>query len=206
MDEKQKWNDRYQATEFAFGTEPNVFFKTWISRFNQGSILMPADGEGRNGVYAAEQGWKVTAFDLSVEGKSKALLLAKERGVALEYIVGDLEQLKFEHDHYDAIGLIYAHFTASKKSFFHQKLLQYLKPGGVMIFEAFSKEHLQYRLENPRVGGPTDLDTLYSKEEILVDFGNFEILHFSQDKIELDEGRYHVGKANVIRFVGKKTA
>lgn len=204
MDEKQKWNDRYQASEFAFGTQPNVFFKTWISRFNRGNILMPADGEGRNGVYAAEQGWNVTAFDLSDEGKVKAMLLAKEKGVGLDYIVSDLDQLEFAHDHYDVIGLIYAHFTASKKSLFHQKLRRYLKPGGVIIFEAFSKEHLKHRMQNPQVGGPTDLDTLYSKEEILIDFENFEILHLAQEEIILEEGKYHIGKANVIRFVGRK--
>ena len=111
----QKWDERYKDREFAYGKDPNIFFKEWLPQFEPGSILMPADGEGRNGVFAARLGWKVTSFDLSIEGQSKALLLAKENDVTLGYIVGDLEQLRFEKKAFDAIGLVYAHFSAEKK-------------------------------------------------------------------------------------------
>jgi SAM-dependent methyltransferase len=201
---KQKWDNRYKENEFAFGKEPNVFFKEWLLKLKSGNILLPADGEGRNGVYAAELGWHATSFDLSIEGKSKALHLAKEKNVSLKYIVGDFEDLDFDKETFDVIALVYAHFPANKKNTFHKKLNQYLRTGGVIIFEAFSKKHLAYRSNNPAVGGPDDINTLYSKEEILADFGDFEILLLQEEEVSLNEGRYHKGQGSVIRFVGKK--
>lgn len=200
----QQWDERYKDHEFAYGKEPNLFFKEWLPKFKPGSILMPADGEGRNGVFAARLGWKVTSLDLSVEGQAKALQLAKENGVALEYIVGDLEQLNFESETFDAIGLVYAHFSAEKKSILHKKLNDYLKPGGLIILEAFSKSHLHFNKLNPKVGGPKDINMLFSKEEINTDFGNYDVLMLEEEEILLNEGKFHIGKGSVIRFVGRK--
>jgi SAM-dependent methyltransferase len=200
----QKWDERYKDEAFAYGKEPNLFFKEWLEKFKPGSILMPADGEGRNGVFAAALGWKVTSFDQSIEGQSKALALAKEKGVALGYIVGDLEQLHFERESFDAIGLVYAHFAGDKKSVFHRQLDGYLRPGGVIIFEAFSKRHIDYNKLDPKVGGPKDIDMLYSTAEIMADLSNYEVLVLEETEILLNEGKYHNGKGSVIRFVGRK--
>lgn len=200
----QKWDERYKDTEFAYGTEPNVFFKEWLLKFEPGKILMPADGEGRNGVFAAQLNWNVTSFDLSSEGQLKALKLAKENKVTLEYIVGNLEHLEFEKNSFDAIGLIYAHFSAETKSKLHKKLDEYLKPGGIIIFEAFSKSHLDFKKANPKVGGPDNLNDLFSVSEILADFDHYEILLLEEKEIVLSEGKFHVGTGSVIRFVGKK--
>jgi len=200
----QKWDERYKDNEFAYGTEPNVFFKEWLLEFEPGKILMPADGEGRNGVFAAQLNWNVTSFDLSAEGQQKALKLAKENNVSLDYIVGDLEQLEFEKNYFDAIGLIYAHFSAETKSKLHKKLNDYLKPGGIVIFEAFSKRHLDLKKANPKVGGPDNSNDLFSTAEILADFEKFEILYLEEEEIILNEGKFHVGTGSVIRFVGKK--
>ena len=202
----QKWDERYKDQEFAYGKDPNLFFKEWLPKFEPGSILMPADGEGRNGVFAARLGWKVTSFDLSAEGQTKALQLAKENGVTLEYIVGDLEQLRFERETFDAIGLVYAHVEAEKKSIFHKKLNEYLKPGGIIILEAFSKRHIHFNKLDPKVGGPKDIDMLYSTAEILADFENYEVLLLVEEEIFLNEGQYHIGKGSVVRFVGRKAA
>jgi SAM-dependent methyltransferase len=203
-DYKNMWEERYKEKEFVYGKEPNVFFSEWLQKIESGSILMPADGEGRNGVFAAQLGWEVTSFDLSEEGKSKALELAKENNVTLEYIVGDLEQLSFKKESFDAIGLIYAHFAAEKKSFLHKKLNKYLKPGGIIIFEAFSKSHLFYNALDPKVGGPTAIDMLFSIVEIAAYFENYDTLLLEEKEIILEEGNYHIGKGSVIRFVGRK--
>ena len=203
-DYKNMWDNRYKENEFVYGKEPNLFFKEWIQKFEPGALLMPADGEGRNGVYAAQLGWKVTSSDLSEEGKSKALALAKEKNITLQYSVGDLEQLNFNVESFDAIGLIYAHFAAEKKSFLHKKLNEYVKPGGIIIFEAFSKLHLVYNERDPKVGGPKDIDMLFSIAEIAADFENYEILLLEEKEITLKEGKYHIGKGSVIRFVGRK--
>lgn len=201
---RDMWNARYEAENYAYGKDPNVFFADWIAKVLPGTILMPADGEGRNGVFAAQLGWQVTSFDMSEEGKRKALELAEERDTAIDYIVGDLKQLQFEEWSFDAIGLIYAHFTADEKSMLHKKLDHYLKPGGIIIFEAFSKQHLRFNAINPNVGGPTDLGMLFSMEEIIADFYNYDILLIEEVVVRLDEGKYHIGKGSVIRFVGRK--
>lgn len=195
-----KWDDRYRQPGFAYGKSPNQFFKEQLATLTPGRILMPADGEGRNGVYAATRGWQVTSTDLSTEGQTKALLLATELQTTLTYLTGDLEDLSFPPAAFDAIGLIYAHFLAEKKSLLHRQLNTYLKPGGIIIFEAFSKNHIA----NPQVGGPTDQDVLYSVEEIRDDFHNYEVLLLKEEEIELNEGMYHNGRGRVIRFVGRK--
>jgi SAM-dependent methyltransferase len=201
---KNMWEERYKETEFAYGKEPNLFFAAWLQKFEPKSILMPADGEGRNGVFAAQLGWEVTSFDLSEEGRLKTLELAKEMHVSLDYIVGDLEQLEFEKESFDAIGLIYAHFAAEKKSILHKKLNEYLKPGGIVIFEAFGKKHIDFNTLNPKVGGPKDINMLFSLAEIKADFENYDIVVLEEKEIILDEGKYHIGKGSVIRFVGIK--
>lgn len=201
---KAMWDKRYMDNDFVYGKEPNLFFKEWLRKLEPGNILMPADGEGRNGVFAAQLHWAVTSFDLSEEGKLKALELAKENNVILDYIVGDLEQLQFEPSSFDAIGLIYAHFSAEKKSILHKKLNDYLKPGGIIIFEAFSKLHILCNEQDPKVGGPKDINMLFSTAEIASDFDNYDILLLEEKEIILEEGKYHIGKGSVIRFVGRK--
>jgi SAM-dependent methyltransferase len=201
---KIMWDDRYKDESYAYGKKPNLFFAEQIEKLNPGSILMPADGEGRNGVYAAKLGWQVTSFDLSEEGKWKTLSLANEQNVIVDYFVGDFEHLQFENSTYDAIGLIYAHFPADKKSMFHRKLNNYLKPGGIVVFEAFGKNHLAYNSQNPKVGGPTASDMLFSMSEVIADFNNYDIMLLEEQEVSLDEGIYHIGKGSVIRFVGQK--
>lgn len=198
------WEERYKEPEFVYGKKPNVFFKKWLQKLEPGSLLMPADGEGRNGVFAAQLGWEVTSFDLSTEGKLKALELAKKQLVSINYVVGDLEQLQFEKESFDGIGLIYAHFAGEKKSTLHKKLNEYIKPGGFIIFEAFSKKHLHFNELDPKVGGPRDIDMLFSTSEIKADFKNYDIVLLEEKEIILKEGKYHIGKGSVIRFVGKK--
>ncbi len=201
---KEFWNDRYKNEAFAYGEEPNEFFKAQLTKLNAGKILLPAEGEGRNGVYAAKLGWEVTAFDISEEGKNKAEQLARKNKVTINYIVDAFNELKFEKEKYDAIGLIYAHFPPEDKSNFHKILNTYLKKGGMIIFEAFSKKHLKYNLDNPKAGGPKNEDILFSIEELRTDFDNYEILELSENEIELNEGLYHIGLGSVIRFVGRK--
>jgi SAM-dependent methyltransferase len=201
---KNMWEERYKNQDYAYGKEPNLFFAEWLQKLEPKSILMPADGEGRNGVFAAQLGWEVTSFDLSEEGKSKTLDLAKEMQVSLDYIVGNLEQLEFKKESFDAIGLIYAHFAAEKKSILHKKLNEYLKPGGIIIFEAFGKKHIDFNTLNSKVGGPKDINMLFSLAEIKADFENYEIVVLEEKEIILDEGKCHIGKGSVIRFVGIK--
>ncbi|WP_316634587.1 class I SAM-dependent methyltransferase [uncultured Flavobacterium sp.] len=200
----QRWDDRYSSEEFAYGEEPNNYFKEQIEKLNPGTILFPAEGEGRNAIYAAKLGWTVSAFDISEEGRNKALKLAEANNVKIDYQVGELETLDYYTEQFDAIALIYAHFPAEIKSEIHRTLEIYLRKDGIIIFEAFSKKHLEYLAINDKVGGPKDIGSLFSIEEIQSDFPNYEIIQLEEKEIELNEGLFHNGKGSVIRFIGRK--
>jgi SAM-dependent methyltransferase len=200
----QRWNDRYNQKEYAYGERPNNYLKEQLEKLKAGTILFPAEGEGRNAVFAAKLGWSVSAFDISIEGRKKAIQLAELNDVTIDYKVGELGELNYGKDQFDAIALIYAHFPADIKSAYHQQLDQYLKKGGLIIFEAFSKKHLEYISRNDKVGGPADIRMLFSIDELISDFPNYEIIELAEKEIELSEGLYHNGKGSVIRFVGRK--
>lgn len=200
----QRWDDRYKNEEFAYGEEPNNYFKEQIEKLNPSTILFPAEGEGRNAVFAAKLGWKAAAFDISEEGKNKAIQLAENNNVSIDYQVGELETLDFHENQFDAIALIYAHFPAEIKSQIHKQLDTLLSKNGIIIFEAFSKKHLEYLAINDKVGGPKDIESLFSTEEIKADFPNYEIIELEEKEIELNEGLFHNGTGSVIRFIGRK--
>ena len=199
-----RWNDRYSKEEFAYGEQPNNYLKEQLEKLAVGTILFPAEGEGRNAVFAAKLGWTVSAFDISAEGKKKALRLAAINNVTIDYQVGELQALNYKTEQFDAIALIYAHFPAEIKSIYHQTLGKYLRKGGFIIFEAFSKKHIDYNTANEKVGGPKDIAMLFSIDEIKSDFVNYEIIELVEKEIELSEGLFHNGKGSVIRFAGRK--
>ena len=201
---KEFWNSRYKIEESAYGYEPNEYFKKQLKKLKIGQILLPAEGEGRNAIFASKLGWIVSAFDMSEQGKFKAEKLAKENKVDIDYTVGEFEELKYQEEQFDAIGLIYAHFTAEKKSKYHKTLDTYLKKGGVIIFEAFSKSNLELNKKKINTNGPKDIDDLFSIDEIKKDFNNYEIVELKEETLNLDEGEYHKGIGSIIRFVGMK--
>ncbi len=199
-----RWDERYSSEEFAYGTEPNNYLREQLTRLTPGKILFPAEGEGRNAVFAATQGWQVSAFDISANGRNKALQLAEQQKTSIDYQVGELSTLNYQKEQFDAIALIYAHFPGNIKSSIHQILNQYLRKGGFIIFEAFSKSHLEYIAKNEKVGGPKDIESLFSIEEIKADFPDYDIIELAETEIELNEGLFHNGTGSVIRFVGQK--
>lgn len=202
--DKEYWDLRYKQDSYAYGKAPNLFFKEQIDFITPGTILLPADGEARNGVYAAVLGWEVTSIDLSIAAKNKALHLAEERSVELNYIVDDIAGLELAEQSFDAVALIYAHFAADKKSEIHKKIIRWLKPGGVVIFEAFSKAHKALVEVNPKVGGPKDIAMLFSIDEIREDFMGLETVLLEETAVSLNEGEYHIGTGSVIRYIGRK--
>ena len=201
---KAFWDQRYSQESYAYGETPNEYFKQTIDGLTPGKILMPADGEGRNGVYAAALGWQVDAFDISTEGKRKAEALAGKQNVKINYLVADCHTMPYAKDTFDAIGLIYAHLPADMMSACHRQLMEYLKPGGVVIFEGYSKKHIAYQHTNPSAGGPREVAMLFDIQQIRADFSNLDFSYLNEEEIDLKEGEFHAGKAMVIRFFGKK--
>lgn len=200
------WNNRYKEKEYAYGEEPNEFFKETIEKLKlKGKLLLPAEGEGRNAVYASKKGIDVTAFDISSEGKIKAQELADKQNVSIDYKIGEFEEHNFELNSFDALGLIYAHFPENKKEL-NNKMAELVKPNGYVFLEGFSLNNISYRERNPKIGGPTDIEMLYSIDEMKTTFKNFETILLEEKEIELKEGSFHNGLASVIRYIGKKTA
>lgn len=198
------WNERYAENEYVYGETPNKFLAEKLEGITPGKILFPADGEGRNSVYAATRGWDTYAFDQSAEGKKKAELLAQKRGVTIKYEVASMPDVHYEPQSFDAMALIFAHFPGDEKLAFLQQLSGYLKPGALVIFEAYSKNHLKFKIDNPRVGGPSDISMLYTTDEIRACFPDYEVEQLEETELEIREGKLHGGMSSVIRFVGRK--
>lgn len=157
------WNDRFQESAYAYGVEPSEFLVTHLPKLSSGSsVLFPAEGEGRNAVYAASMGYSVYAFDYSSEGRKKALRLAKQNQVDIDYAIGGLEDLDYPTESFDAIVLVYAHFFPTIRASYHKKLVSLLKPNGYLILEGFSKAHITFNEKNTQSGGPKNVDMLFS--------------------------------------------
>lgn len=199
------WDDRYASNDYAYGISPNDFFKETINKFElTGSIILPAEGEGRNAVYAAKKGIDVTAFDISIEGKNKAIKLAEKENVKIKYEVGDFFDLDLINEEYDSAALIFAHFPPPLLSKYHRKIADLIKPGGIIILEGFSTGHLRLQNANPNIGGPNKIEMLFSKESIQSDFPDFKVIKIEEVEVELNEGAFHNGVGKVIRYIGEK--
>jgi SAM-dependent methyltransferase len=196
---KDFWNNRYSEKEFAYGTKPNEFFKEQIDKIIPGNALFLGEGEGRNAVYAAKLGWQVDAVDFSSSAKDKAFKLAKENKVKINYDVCDLNDYKFKQNHYDLIVMIFVHLPLDLRRYVFQNSIASLKQNGKMIIEVFSKEQL-----NNSSGGPQSIELLYSEDDLLGLAKDLNAELIESKSINLDEGEYHKGKADVIRFVGVK--
>lgn len=194
---ERMWNEKFAQEEYIYGVEPNAYFKEELKKLNPGKILLPAEGEGRNAVFAAKNGWKVLAFDSSIEGKKKAEKLAAKNQQRIFYQIADMENFDTEENQYDVIALIYAHSTSRERN--HKNIIRFLKPGGYLILEGFSKKQI-----NNNTGGPKKESMLFSKKELTKDFLSLTDLKITEEEIILNEGAHHQGNSSVIRLIGRK--
>lgn len=201
---KEFWDERYSREEFVYGVNPNEYLKAKLAEIPVGKILFPAEGEGRNAVFSATLGWDAFAFDLSKEGKNKAELLAQRNGVQIAYKISDMEHISYPENSFDALALVYAHFPLENRREYHKKLSSFLKKGGLLVLEGFSKKHLENQKRNPKAGGPKNAEMLYDLNELKSDFEKFDFTECYEAETNLTEGVYHVGKASVIRIFATK--
>ncbi len=195
----QSWDERYDTEAYIYGTLPNVWFKDNLSVLPPGNLLLPAEGEGRNAVFAASIGWNVTAFDYSEVAKNKALLLAKQNQVSVNYIVGNFSDVALSTEGYDCISFIFAHVPFPERVLVTGNLIANLKPGGTIIFEGFSKRQAEYQ-QIYKSGGPKEQDLLFSIQELECTFRELTITYLEEVEVDLMEGDFHRGKASVIRM------
>jgi len=193
------WNERYSQRDFVYGESPNVFFAEVLSLLKPGNIILPCDGEGRNAVFASTKGWNVHAFDLSEAGKLKADHLALKYGTVIQFQITDALLATYPENSADVVALIYTHLPPMVRKTLHQNIIKWLKPGGKVILETFCPEQLKNSS-----GGPKDINMLYTKELLSTDFKDLSIELLDYVQIELNEGKYHEGPADVIRMIATK--
>lgn len=193
------WDERYSSTEFVYGTEPNIFFKDELDKLKTGNVLLMGEGEGRNAVYAASNGWNVDAVDFSTIAKEKALKLAEENSVGINYEIADLSEYKPKSNYYNSAAIIFLHLNPMIRNAVHLKVVDSLKPGGTLILEVFEKEQL-----GNDSGGPQNIDMLYSKEELEDDFVKMNIIVLEKKIVTLNESEQHKGESEVLRLIAVK--
>jgi SAM-dependent methyltransferase len=198
------WDSRYAPEPYAYGEAANAFLVAQSHRFKPGMrALVPGDGEGRNGVWLAGQGLNVDTLDLSARGVAKARRLAAARGVGLNAMQADVLAWIWPREAYDVVALIYLHLAADERRLLHAKALAALKPGGLLILEAFRPEQLAAREAGAR-GGPREARLLYTRADLAADFVGQDILELAEASAVLEEGALHVGASEVVRAVVRR--
>lgn len=198
------WDQRYSEEGFAYGIEPNDFLKTEYSRIPEGGrVLCLAEGEGRNAVYLATQGYDVTAVDQSSVGLEKASKLAAENGVEISTLVTDLNDFDLGKDSWDGIVSISAHVPPPLRKKIHSQVVNALKKDGIFILEAYTERHL----DMSGVGGPppTAREMFMSLAELKSELDGLELIYGAEVDRIISEGKYHQGESAVVQFIGGKT-
>ena len=195
------WNERYSQQEYFYGTAPNAFLAAVHEKIPAGRVLCLAEGEGRNAVFLASQGYEVTAVDGSEVGLRKADQLAAEQQVSITTICADLADFRIASGQWDGIVSCYCHLPTGIRTPLHRRVVEGLRPGGVLVLEGFSKEQLSYG-----TGGPPSLDMLFSLEELQQELAGLEFIHAVTMERDVREGRGHTGLASVVQIVGRKPA
>ncbi len=201
MSEQERWETRFRSPDYVFGTAPNAFLKAQVHHLHPGqTALSVADGEGRNGVWLAEQGLDVLAIDFSPAALAKAQTLAQERGVKLRTEVADLTNWRWPEAAFDVIAAIFMQivFPAERAALF-TNLKRALKPGGLLLMQGYRVEQLTYR-----TGGPPEPERLYTRALLEEAFGDMAELEIREHDSAINEGTGHVGMSALIDLIAKK--
>ena len=200
MSSSLAWDERYAGGSFQFGEAPNLFLLSQAHRLKPGMrALAVGDGEGRNGVWLAEQGLAASSVDWSAVGLAKAAALAARRGVALRTVTADLTRWDWPAASFDAIAWIFVHLPPEDRAIACAGAMRALAPGGLLLMECFTPAQ-----EGRRSGGPKDPSLLWSRALVEAHFAGLEVLELLEGTVLLDEGPRHQGPAEVVRAVLRK--
>lgn len=203
IDAKQFWNERFNKPEFIFGKEPNEYLVEQASKYLKpnSSVLCIADGEGRNGVWLAKQGMRVTGFDVSDIALAKANQLAADNEVNIQYSLCETDGFDWQVNAYDAVVGIFIQFAdPDMRARIFKQVHQTLKPGGLFILQGYTPKQLEYK-----TGGPTLIEHLYTEEMIRELTQEFKVLNLQCYEKELFEGAKHSGMSALLGMVTQKT-
>lgn len=193
------WDKRYSLDEYVYGKSPNDFLRENVSKLKSGKVLCLAEGEGRNAVFLAKQGFDVTALDSSAVGLKKAKELALENSVKISTVQADLNDYEFEPDTWDSIVSIFCHLPPRLREKVHKGSVTSLKDNGVFLLEAYTPEQVEFG-----TGGPPSAEFMMTLELLTRDLADLEFIHRLEKIREVVEGVYHSGKASVVQVIAKK--
>jgi 2-polyprenyl-3-methyl-5-hydroxy-6-metoxy-1,4-benzoquinol methylase len=195
-----RWNERFASENYLFGKKPNRYLAEKIALLRKGKALSIADGEGRNSVWLATQGFEVDAFDFSPVAIEKAQKLAHAHQVRVNFHCSDWQNFDWQPEQYDTIAGIFFQFAdPESRTKLFEKLNYALKPGGTLIIQGYGKSQMQYKS-----GGPGILENLYDEELLLSFFSGYKTLDLRTYLEEVDEGPGHSGMSALVGFVGQK--
>lgn len=193
------WDARYSGAEYVYGTAPNDFLVSVAAQIPKGRVLSLAEGEGRNAVYLAGLGYEVLAIDSSAVGLGKARRLAEERGVAIETRVADLAEFAIEAERWDAVVSIFCHLPSAVRADLHRKVVAGLRPGGVLVLEAYTPAQLKLK-----TGGPPSEDLLMTLSALRRELQGLRFIHAQELERDVIEGTHHTGRGAVVQVVAIK--
>jgi len=200
-DAAETWNRRYAGDGFLFGTEPNEWLRTYACEIPaQGRVLSVADGEGRNSVWLARQGFQVDAFDVADRAVEKARAYARREGVSVNFAVTDCEGFTWAESAYDGVAAIFVQFAdphARERLF--ERIVRSLRPGGVVLLQGYTPKQLEYR-----TGGPPILSHLYTQDLLRSAFAELSIVELREYDAEIHEGQGHSGRSALIGMVARR--
>ncbi|WP_273134093.1 MULTISPECIES: SAM-dependent methyltransferase [Gammaproteobacteria] len=197
--EQFMWDERYKSEVYAYGTEPNDFLIEVCAKLPRGDVLCLAEGEGRNAVWLASQGFAVTAVDSSGVGLEKAHKLANERGVKINTVKADLADFEIGVQRWDVIVSIFCHLPPALRRDVHQRCVSGLRAGGMMLLEAYTPDQLNYN-----TGGPPKVEMMMDAQSLDMELNGLEFLHLEECVRDLHEGEFHNGTGSIVQALAIK--
>ena len=196
------WDKRYAEAGYHYGTEPNDFLRENAAAIPAGgAVLCLGEGEGRNAVFLARRGYRVTALDQSAVGLEKAARLAAANGVEIETVAADLDGYRIEHERWDGIVSIWCHLPSALRALIHRQIVVGLKPQGVFLLEAYTPDQI-----GRGTGGPQSVDLLPTRSELRLQLAGLDLMHALERERMVTEGSGHTGLAEVVQIIARRPA
>jgi SAM-dependent methyltransferase len=195
------WEQRFAGETYFYGTEPNEFLRDSLPTLPKGAAMCLAEGEGRNAVFLAESGYQVSSVDLTQAGVDKTKRLAEDRGVTVDAVVGDLADFDLGHERWDLVVSIFAHVPPDVRRSLHRRVVDSLKPGGVLLLEAYTPDQV-----GRGTGGPQDSELTMTLNGLREEIAPLEFLHSEELDRDVLEGAGHTGHGAVVQVIARKPA
>ena len=166
---REAWDQKYAGRDYLWSEKPNRFLVAELAGMPPGRALDLACGEGRNAVWLAQQGWRVTGVDFSQVALAKAARLAVRRGVDVEWVAADLLDYR-PPEALDLVVVFYLQLPATERRLVLGRAAEALAPGGTLLVVAHDLLNL-----TEGHGGPKEPEVLYTPDDVVGDLSGLAI-------------------------------